>query len=87
MKKNSTLLVIVVLTICLLGFAVERFIPASTAQAASEAHAALRSAVPAEKDAVPVKPAQPVVFVVTGLVCAIFGLIAVSPLLVEAPDR
>ncbi len=87
MKKNITLLAVLVLTICVVGVAVERFIPASPVKAASENHPALSSAGPAEKDAVPVKHAQPVVFVVTGLACLVFGLIAVAPLLVEDPER
>ncbi len=87
MKKNLPLLVIVVLTVCLVSFAVERFIPASRVQAASEAHPALHSAGSAEKDAAPVKHAQPVVFVVTGLVCVVFGLISVAPLLLDDSER
>ncbi len=86
MKKSLTLLVIVVLTICLVGLAVERIVPASMVQAAGESDPALRSAGPAEKEAVPVTRAQPVVFVVIGLVCVVFGIIAVSPLLVDDPE-
>ncbi len=89
MKKNLSILVLVILALCLVGFAIERAVPANTASAASEAHAALVNAGPADKEAVPpARPtAQPVIYVVSGLVCVLFGIIAAAPLLIIDSTR
>ena len=91
MKKNLNLLAVVkysirvvLLTVCLVGFAFARVAPTSTVHAASDTRLLLSSAGPSEREAVPLtRSALPVVFVGTGLVCALFGIIAVSPLLVD----
>lgn len=76
----------VVLTLCLVGFAFAQIVSASPVHAASEPHPALSSTGPAEKEAVPLTHStQPVVFVVTGLVCVLFGMITLSPLLIDDP--
>jgi hypothetical protein len=88
MKKKLSLLFIVIFTLCLVGFALDRLAPASPASAASEAHPVPNSAAPAPAEAAPSAPAaQPVIYVVGGLVCALFGIIAVSPLLMGDPAR
>ena len=88
MKKKLSFLAIIVLTLCLVGFAVDRIIPASTVHAAGETQVGLSSAGPVEKgDAAVTRPAQPIVWVVIGLVCAIIGIIAVSPLVIGEPGR
>jgi len=88
MKKNLSIIVLVILAVCLVGFAIDRFVPASPVSAASEAQPAASSASHANIGAVPPAPtAQPVIFVVAGLVCVLFGILAVSPLLTGDPDR
>jgi len=88
MKKTLSYLTIVVLAIFLVGFAFDRIVPANTAHAASEIQPALSNASPSEKEAVPPSHlAQPVVFVVIGLVCVLFGILAISPLLLDEPSQ
>ncbi len=78
----------VVLTLGLVGFAFTQIVPAGTVHAADETHPALSSAGPSDKEAVPLThSAQPVVFVVTGLVCVLFGIAAISPLLIDDPAQ
>ncbi len=89
MKKNLTVLVLVILALCLVGFAIERALPANIVSAASETHLASINAGPAEKEAVP--PArstvQPVIYVVAGIVCVLFGALAVAPLFLRGSNR
>ena len=88
MKKNLSLLTAIVLTLFLVSLVSELNVPADAAPAASKTRPVLSSAGPSEEDATPpARPAQPVVFIVTGLVCALFGISAVSPLLVGDPAR
>ena len=88
MKKKLSYLAIVLLTVCLVGFAFDRIVPAGSVHAANETSPVLSSAGTAETEAVPRAPsAQPVVLVVTGLVGALFGVIAVSPLVIGDPVR
>jgi hypothetical protein len=88
-KRRLRLLAMVVLTIGLLSFAVDRIVPASrVANAASETNAAWSDAGSPETEAVPLTSlAQPVVIVVTGLVCLLFGVLAISPLLLDGSAR
>ncbi len=58
MKKILILLSLVIFTLVLVGFALERLAPAS-----------------------------PVILVVAGLVCGLFGILAVSPLLTGDPNQ
>ncbi len=83
-KRNFCLLVIVVLAICLAG----GIVPPAAVSAARDGGPALSYAGPSETEALPLaRPTQPVVFVVTGLVCTIFAMIAVSPLLIDEPEQ
>jgi hypothetical protein len=89
MKKNLGLLALFVLAACLMDFAFDRILPAApVAHAASDAHPVLSSAGPTGAPAVPLPlSAQPVAFVVTGLVCVLFGILAVAPLLLNDLPR
>jgi len=88
MKKILSYLAIFVVSIFLMGLAFEWIVPASMAHAASETQPRLSNASSSEKDVVPpAHPAQPAVFVVTVLVCILFGIIAISPLLFDDPTR
>ncbi len=88
MKKYLSLLTIIVLTICLVGYVFDRISPASTVYAGSETHPVMSSAGPSETEAVPItRSVQPVVFIATGLVCVLFGILAVYPLLIEDPAQ
>ena len=86
--KNLGLLAIVMLTICLMSYALDRIAPASIVHAAGETQPSISQARPAERAAsIPLIPStQPVVSIVIGLVCLLFGLIAVSPLLITDPE-
>jgi len=88
-RRKLRLLAIVALTIGLLSFAVDRIVPASlVVSAASETHVALSDAGSPQKEAVPLtRLAQPVAIVVTGLVCLLFGVLAISPLLLDGSAR
>ncbi len=88
MKKSWKLIAIVVLTICMVGYAFDRIVPANIVNASSETHREFNSAGPSEKEVlIHTSSEQPVVFIVTGLVCALFGTIAVAPLLLEKPTQ
>ena len=88
MKKNMTFLVIVVLSICLVGLAAERIAPVHTVHAASENHLVMNSASQSINGTAPRPHAiPPIVFIAAGLVCALFGIVAVSPLLIDDPDK
>ena len=79
-KKIFCLLVIVVLAMCLIG----GIVPPAAVFAAGDSAAALNYPELSETEAVPLTwTTQPVVFVVTGLVCALCAMIAVSPLLID----
>ena len=83
-KRIFCLLVIVMLVICLVG----GIVPLATVSAAGDSGPALSYAEPPETEAVPLTPStQPVVFAVTGLICALFAMIAVSPLLIDEPAQ
>jgi hypothetical protein len=90
MKKNLSLLAIVLLAICLVGFAYDRTVPAGTVHAAGETDTTSGSAGPTAKllktnmDSVPLTlPVRPFAWVVTGLVCVLSGIMAIAPLLIE----
>ncbi len=88
MKKNLLLLTSFILTLCVVGFAIYQLAPASPVSAASEVHTAAFSATPVEKVSTPAAPAaQPVIYLVTGLVCALFGILAVAPLFLGDSNR
>jgi hypothetical protein len=86
MKKTLSLLVIVVLAACLMSFAFGRMTPAihfisDTQRIVSGPGLAAPPAMPSAF------LAQPVAVVVTGLVCGLFGLLALAPLLLNEPGR
>jgi hypothetical protein len=84
MKKYLGYLVLVLLTLYVAG----RIVPASAVHAANETQLVASSTSPSEKEAAPNKgSAQPVVFIVTGCVCVLFGIVAVSPLLIFSGDK
>ncbi len=88
MKKNLSILVLVILALCLVGFAASRLAPASPVSAASESHLVSSSVSPAENvSATPTLAAQPVVYLVTGIVCTLFGVLAIAPLILGDPNR
>ncbi len=90
MKKKWSYLFIILLAIFLVGFALDHITPASPVHAAGVPTPSLRGAGPSETEKESVSPAgsaQPVVFVVTGLVFVLFGVIALSPLLIEDPAQ
>ncbi len=90
MKKNVRYLAIIVLAIILVGFALDRLAPASSVHAAGFPTPALNSTGPSETEKGALPPAgatQPVVIVVTSLVFVLFGVIALSPLLIEDPAQ
>ncbi len=89
MKKQSILIIaILILTLCLVGFAASRLAPASPVSAASESHLVSSSVSPAENvSATPTLAAQPVVYLVTGIVCTLFGVLAIAPLILGDPNR
>jgi hypothetical protein len=74
-KRNLVLLVTAVLAICQTSSA--------GVSAAGDSSRALSSVAPLPL----APPTQPIVLVVTGLMCAFFILIAVSPLLIEEPAQ
>jgi hypothetical protein len=82
MKKSMSLLALVLLSVCLMGFAFGRVGPGAQA-----AQAVLGSPV-AQTPMVPAAVAvQQVALVVTALACVLFGLLAVAPLLLSEPAR
>ncbi len=86
MKKTLSFLVITVLTICLVSFAFDHIVPASPVHAAIETQPISSSADPAQTQVLRPGPStEPVVFIITGLVCGLFGILAVSPLLIDDP--
>lgn len=88
MKKNLRFLAIMVLVIFAAGLALEPVIPAHPVQAAAEQPMQPAVINPSEKEAAPVAPStHPVIPVVTGIVCVLFGVIAVIPLLIDDPAR
>lgn len=88
MKKNLSILASVVLIICLVSFAFDQIVSASTVHAASETHSIMRSAGSAEEEAAPLsRSPQLVVFVPVGVVFILFGIIAISPLLIGDPTK
>ena len=88
-NKKLSLLALAVLTLCLLGLAFGQFASAgAVAQAANETQLVLASAGPSEKQTIPAtRLAQPIAAAATGLVCVLFGIIAVAPLLLGDPAQ
>lgn len=85
MKKTVRLIAAAVLTLCLVGFALDRVLPTNAVHAASQSAPALASANPVDKQPVPLtKSTQPEALIV-GLVCVLFGIAAISPLLIDRP--
>jgi hypothetical protein len=76
MKKEMSFSVVVVLAICLVYFAFFRVLPESC-----EISTQTGSLAACEDDSA----SQPVLFVPAGLVCAVFSVMAISPLLVDDP--
>lgn len=86
MKKNLSLLALVLLLVCLVGFVFNQIVPNRALHAAGEMHPVTSSAGPFEKESVPLtRSAQPIVSVVMGLICVLFGILAAVPLLVDDP--
>jgi len=86
MKKILSLLTLLGLSICLLGISLDRIVPASTVNAAPLSPPVSVSAGSSEQQAVSLRlSAQPVAFALTGLECLLFGVIAISPLLIDDP--
>ncbi len=87
MKKTIYTLVILVFTVGLVGFAFDRMMPASVAQAISEYQPAMEAVEAPEKEVGMVQhPVGLAVFVAIGLVCMVFGAAAVSPLIGEGEE-
>lgn len=88
MKNKLSFLTIIIIITCMAGFAFDKFIPTSTVHASNLSHPAVSSAAPVEKETVPSGSASnPVISVVVGFVCVVFGVVAVAPLLVEDQKR
>ena len=86
MKKNLSLLFIVLLAVCLIGFTLDRIVPAKALQVVSETHSVSGSAGFSDKKAVLLtRSAQPVEIIPIGLVCALVAMMTVAPLLIDEP--
>ena len=87
MKKVLSLLVLVLLSACLMGFAFDRLGPGAH-PAASASHPIQNDASPAQTTEVPLAPAvQLAAFVVAGLACVLFCVLAVAPLVLNDSRR
>ncbi len=86
-KKNGLFLLTVLLAIFLANFAFYRIAPVHTVHAGGETIRIALSAGPtgAEEKPSSSRPAQTVVFLGAGLVCVLFSVLAVSPLLLDDP--
>jgi hypothetical protein len=87
MMKRTLYFLTLILLIGLLSFAFDQLIPAGQAHAASLTQPVLNNAVPIQKEMISLNsPVNPIVFLAIGLVCVIFGAVAVSPLLAEGVE-
>jgi hypothetical protein len=88
MKKNLSTLIIVMIAICLVSYSIGLNHTSSTVLAASETYPVLKSTSHTESEALSLpQSAQLAVIVVVGLVCGLFGILAVSPLLIDKAAR
>ncbi len=87
MKKKLAALVFVLLAVFLAILAYDRVVPAATVHAACAQSPQAASVSPSAHTALPLVPAQPVVFIGAGLVSILLGILAISPLLVGDPER
>ncbi len=84
MKKIWLLLPIIILTLCLVGFAIDRLEPASPVSAANEVQpVSMDTSLGKPEAAQRASTVQPVVFVAAGLVCSLFGVLAIAPLFLK----
>lgn len=88
MKKNLVLLAIVLLSGLLVGFALDRTLLAGTVRAAGEIYPVISSATsPQPAAAAQPSAVRPAVIAAVGLVCALFGMMAVFPLWIGDPAQ
>ncbi len=86
LTKKQLFLVTVFLAVFWVCFAMNGFVPVHAVQAGGEIVQTGFSAGPLEQKEKPAsQPAQTVVFVGAGLVCILFGVLTVSPLLLADP--
>ena len=85
MKKILSSIAIVMLIICMFGFVFVRLIPSTTVEAAAGTHLSASIAGPENQTAAISFSPTPVVFVLAGLACALFAIMALSPLLIDDP--
>ncbi len=90
MKKKLGWLAVVLLTLCLVSFALERIAPASPVQADRTVQPDLGETSAMVEESVPLTGSaaagpEPAVSIATGLVCVLFAILAFSPLLIDDP--
>lgn len=86
MKEIFRFLTLVVLSVCMVGFALDQLTSTSTAYAVGEACPELSSARPSEKEILSITGSlHPVILIAAGCACILSGIIAILPLLIDDP--